>query len=248
MEKIILGTVFSMFLLTNLNSQNFRVQVATYDQGVATNYFTDSGLNNVIQEVDVNGFYRYYFKSRFVSQNEAIQAQEEAISKGFVNAQVIDLIKLKEECSSPCATGKLYDGLVVGMIFFDFDKDFLRGASKEELDVLYQILVENPGFNVVMEAHTDSKGTNDYNVNLSSRRGVNAKTYLIGRGISSARISTSVNGETAPIAKNATTDGKDLPEGRQYNRRVEFILKDSQNQVRSDLVEDIAVPDHLRVY
>lgn len=248
MRGIISGTLFSVFLLTNLNSQNFRVQVATYDQGVASNYFTDSGLDNVIQEVDINGFYRYYVKNRFSTQNEAIQAQENAISKGFENAQVIDLIKLKEECASPCATGKFYDGLVVGMIFFDFDKDFLRGASKEELDVLYQILVDNPEFNVVMEAHTDSKGTNDYNVNLSSRRGVNAKSYLVSRGISASRIATSVNGETAPIAKNATTDGKDLPEGRQYNRRVEFILKDSNNQVRSDLVEEIDVPDYLRVY
>lgn len=248
MKRIFLGaSLCLMFLMTELSAQNYRVQVATYDTGVESNYFSVQGLENVIQEIDVNGFYRYYMKRNYATQSEAIQAQENAISKGFENAQVIDLVRLKEECSSPCAMG-YYDGLVVGMIFFDFDKDFLRGQSKDELDVLHQILVENPEFNVVMEAHTDSKGTNEYNIDLSSRRGLSAKRYLINKGISASRISTDVNGETTPIAKNSTMDGKDLPEGRQYNRRVQFVLRDANNQVRTDLIEDVQIPDYLRAY
>lgn len=248
MRKILIGTTLCLiFLGVNLTAQNYRVQVATYDEKVATDYFNVQGLSNVIQETDVNGFSRYYMKDRYPTQTEAIQAQEFAISKGFTNAQVIDLVRLKEECSSPCATGKFYDGLVVGMIFFDFDKDFLRSKSKEELDALYQIMMENPQFNVGIVAHTDSKGTPAYNIGLSNRRGTMAKKYLVSRGISAARINTEVKGESAPIAKNATADGKDLPEGRQFNRRVEFILKDN-DQIRSDLVEDIRIPDYLKVY
>lgn len=248
MRKILVGiTLCLMFLGTNLNAQNYRVQVAAYDQMVAADYFDAQGLSNVIQETDVNGFSRYYMKNRYPTQSEAIQAQEVAISKGFSNAQVIDLVKLKEECSSPCVTGNFYDGLVLGMIFFDFDRDLLRNKSKEELDALYQVMAENPQFNVDIVAHTDSKGTNDYNIDLSNRRGVMAKKYLVSRGISAARINTEVKGESTPIAKNATAEGKDLPEGRQFNRRVEFVLKD-HNQIRSDLVEDINVPDHLKVY
>lgn len=236
-----------LLITTNLNAQNYRVQVATYDTGVPSNYFSAAGLDNVIQEIDVNGFYRYYKKKNYATQNEAIKAQEEAISKGFENASVIDLEKLREECSSPCGSG-YYSGLVVGMIFFDFDKDFLRGKSKDELDVLHQILTDNPAFNVVIDAHTDSKGTDEYNINLSQRRANSAKKYLIARGITSSRITTSINGEKAPIAKNATTDGKDLPEGRQYNRRVEFVLKDADNSVRSDMVEEVPIPDYLKAY
>lgn len=248
MRRIIIGTALClMFLGTNLTAQNYRVQVAAYDQMVSLDYFSSQGLTGVIHEQDVNGFSRYYMKDRYATQSEAIQAQEDAIGKGFGYAQVIDLVKLKEECSSPCATGKFFDGLVVGMIFFDFDKHFLRSKSKEELDALYQVMVENPHFDVEVVAHTDSKGTNDYNIALSNRRGAMAKKYLVNRGIAAERIKTDVRGETTPIAKNATADGKDLPEGRQFNRRVEFILSDN-DQIRSDLVEDIRVPDHLRVY
>jgi outer membrane protein OmpA-like peptidoglycan-associated protein len=249
MKRIILGTaIMLLFLGTELNAQNYRVQVAAYDQGVGMNYFTDSGLSNITQEIDINGFYRYYTRGSYTTQSEAIQAQQEAISSGFKNAQVIDLKRLKEECSSPCAMQSFTPGQVLGIIFFDFDKDFLRSKSKADLDALHQVLVENPAYEVEFVAHTDSKGTNDYNVNLSNRRGKQAKKYLVSKGISGSRIGTEVKGETTPIAKNATMEGKDLPEGRQYNRRVEFLLINVDSTTASQIIEDVQIPDHLKVY
>lgn len=249
MKRIIIGTaIMLLFLGTKLNGQNYRVQVATYDQGVGINYFSESGLSSIIQEIDINGFYRYYTRGTYTTQSEAIQAQQEAISRGFKNAQVIDLKKLKEECASPCAMQSFTPGEVLGIIFFDFDKDFLRSKSKADLDALHQVLVDNPTFEVDFVAHTDSKGTNEYNVDLSNRRGKQAKRYLVSKGISAARIGTEVRGETDPIAKNATMEGKDLPEGRQYNRRVEFVLRNVDNMTASQIIEEVQIPDHLKVY
>lgn len=249
MKRIIIGTaIMLLFLGTKLNGQNYRVQVATYDQGVGINYFAEQGLSNIIQEIDINGFYRYYTRGSYLSQSEAIQAQQEAISRGFKNAQIIDLKKLKEECSSPCAMHSFQPGQVLGIIFFDFDKDFLRSKSKTDLDALHQVLVDNPTFEVDFVAHTDSKGTDEYNVDLSNRRGQQAKRYLVSKGISAARIGTEVRGETDPIAKNATLEGKDLPEGRQFNRRVEFVLRNVDSMTASQIIEEVQIPDYLKVY
>ncbi|MGK0387939.1 MAG: outer membrane protein OmpA-like peptidoglycan-associated protein [Maribacter sp.] len=248
MKRIILGIAITLlFLGTKLNGQNYRVQVATYEQGVGMDYFTDSGLSNITQEIDVNGFYRYYTRGTYTTQSEAIQAQEEVVSSGFKHAQVIDLKRLKEECSSPCAMQPSFtSGMVLEIIFFDFDKDVLRSKSKTDLDALHQVLVENPAYEVDFVAHTDSKGTNDYNVNLSNRRGERAKKYLVNKGISAARIGTQVKGETTPIAKNTTMEGKDLPEGRQYNRRVEFVLRNVDSMTASQIIEAVQIPEHLK--
>ncbi|MEO1437781.1 MAG: OmpA family protein, partial [Bacteroidota bacterium] len=129
-------------------------------------------------------------------------------------------------------------------IFFDFDQSFLRPKSKSELDKLYDVLMENPTYTTELRAHTDAKGSNEYNVALSQRRADAAKSYLLNRGIPASRVSTKIYGETDPIAKNES-NGSDSPQGRQFNRRVQLIvLNASGSEVR--IVRDINVPGGLR--
>jgi OOP family OmpA-OmpF porin len=106
-------------------------------------------------------------------------------------------------------------------VFFDFDKFDLRAESFLELDRVVELLKENPGIEIEMSAHTDSKGADDYNMTLSDNRAASVKQYIIGKGIAQVRIVSKGYGETKPVATNETDDG------RQLNRRVEFrILKD----------------------
>jgi outer membrane protein OmpA-like peptidoglycan-associated protein len=71
-----------------------------------------------------------------------------------------------------------------------------------------------------MSAHTDSRGTDNYNVTLSANRAQSVMNYILAKGIDPSRISSKGYGETMPVATN------DTDEGRQLNRRVEFkILK-----------------------
>lgn len=111
-------------------------------------------------------------------------------------------------------------------VFFDFDKWDLRPESFVELDRVVKLLQENPAIEIEMSAHTDSRGSDDYNMKLSDNRARSVMEYIVSKGIPSNRITSHGYGETVPVAPNANSDGSDNPEGRQLNRRVEFkILK-----------------------
>jgi OmpA-OmpF porin, OOP family len=111
-------------------------------------------------------------------------------------------------------------------VFFDFDKYSLRPESFVELDRVVNFLTEYPNIEIEMSAHTDSKGSDEYNMTLSDNRAKSVREYIISKGIAVTRIISQGYGETRPVADNNNDDGTDNPEGRQLNRRVEFkILK-----------------------
>lgn len=103
-------------------------------------------------------------------------------------------------------------------IFFDFDKATIRPESANELDRLIKLLTDNPTLKIELGSHTDSKGSDDYNQKLSQSRSQSVVTYLITKGISTDRLVAKGYGESAPIAKN------DTEEGRQLNRRTDFKI------------------------
>jgi len=103
-------------------------------------------------------------------------------------------------------------------IFFDYDKATLRKESFPELDRLVIIMNENPEMKIEIRGHTDNKGTNEYNIDLSMRRANTVREYLIEHGVDKNRVSAKGYGEEEPVATN------DTDEGRQLNRRVEFLI------------------------
>jgi len=111
-------------------------------------------------------------------------------------------------------------------VFFDFDKWDLRPESFVELDRVVKLLQENPAIEIEMSAHTDSHGSDEYNLKLSDNRARSVMEYILSKGIAPGRITSHGYGETMPVAPNSNADGSDNPENRQLNRRVEFkILK-----------------------
>ena len=111
-------------------------------------------------------------------------------------------------------------------LLFDFDSAELRPESIEELERLVKFMGDVPFATALVEGHTDSKGTEEYNLKLSDRRAKAVFDYLTSRGVDPARLSSIGHGESKPIAPNEI-DGKDNPEGRQLNRRVMLIRTDS---------------------
>ena len=109
-------------------------------------------------------------------------------------------------------------------VFFDFDKWDLRPESFMELNRVVKLLNENPAIVIEMGAHTDSRGSDEYNITLSHNRAKSVMDYILAKGIAPERISSKGYGETVPVAPNANADGSDNPEGRQLNRRVEFKI------------------------
>ena len=103
-------------------------------------------------------------------------------------------------------------------ILFDFDKATLRPASEVELQKLAVILDKYPDTNILLEGHTDAKGTEEYNLNLSRERSQSVANYLAVQGVTPTRFTIMGYGESQPVATN------DTEEGRQLNRRVEVAI------------------------
>ncbi|WP_400192240.1 OmpA family protein [Hymenobacter sp. B81] len=103
-------------------------------------------------------------------------------------------------------------------IQFEFDKAVLKPISFPTLEVLVQIMNEYPDYTLSIAGHTDSKGSDPYNLQLSHDRAASARTYMLSKGVPDARIEARGYGELKPIADNATEAGRAL------NRRVEFDL------------------------
>jgi outer membrane protein W/outer membrane protein OmpA-like peptidoglycan-associated protein len=106
-------------------------------------------------------------------------------------------------------------------LLFDFDSAELRPESLTELERVVTFMGDVPFAKALVEGHTDSVGTEEYNQGLSDRRAKAVFDYLTSRGVDPARLSSIGHGELKPIADNATA------EGRQLNRRVMLIRTDS---------------------
>jgi len=105
-------------------------------------------------------------------------------------------------------------------VYFDFDSAELRPESITELERVVKFMNDLPEVTALIEGHTDSIGTEAYNLALSDRRAKSVFDYLASRGISPSRMRTIGKGEADPVADNATA------EGRQLNRRVMLIRTD----------------------
>jgi outer membrane protein OmpA-like peptidoglycan-associated protein len=107
-------------------------------------------------------------------------------------------------------------------IYYAYDKTELTEESKRELDKLLEILSNNPSIVIELSSHTDNKGTEQYNQELSENRAKSCVNYLIEKGINATRLIPKGYGETMPIAPNENEDGSDNEAGRAKNRRTEF--------------------------
>jgi outer membrane protein OmpA-like peptidoglycan-associated protein len=101
-----------------------------------------------------------------------------------------------------------------------------------------------PEMHILAIGHTDAIGADTYNMSLSKKRADSAIGYLQEKGIPTGRLQTKAVGETEHIAINQNPDGSDNPEGRKYNRRVEFkVIKPELPNVK---IEPVAVPEKLK--
>ena len=111
------------------------------------------------------------------------------------------------------------------MVNFGFDSSELTSAAKTNLDKLAQVLKNNMDTNINIYGHTDSKGTDAYNLSLSERRAAAVRSYLISQGVASSRMLTMGVGEKEPVASN------DTDAGRAENRRVEFAITANEDMI-----------------
>ncbi|UKJ06467.1 OmpA family protein [Solitalea lacus] len=118
---------------------------------------------------------------------------------------------------------ELNKGIRLDNIYYDYAKWNIREDAKKELNKLVQILNNNPTMIIELSSHTDSRGTDQYNMELSQKRAQSAVNYIISTGISPLRITAKGYGETRPVNK-CTNGAKCSDQEFQENRRTEFAI------------------------
>jgi len=129
------------------------------------------------------------------------------------------------EAAAVSREGNLLAVTFKGDVTFDTNSAEVRPGLYSEINRVAGVLTQYPNTLIRVEGHTDSKGSSEYNMNLSLRRADAVKTLLIQRGVAENRIEEVGYGETMPVATN------DTEAGRQKNRRVEIkIAPQTQSQ------------------
>lgn len=171
----------------------------------ATNYSVVAATGHYEQNISSLGWYLFTASAEgYLNSTDSVQVESQEITPVIKNLYL-----------TPIEVG-----LTVRLknIYFDFDKTTLKSESFVELNKVVDFLKQNPSVSIEISGHTDSKGSDTYNQNLSQGRSQAVVDYLISQGIDSSRLEAHGYGESKPIDSNETEDG------RANNRRVEFTV------------------------
>jgi outer membrane protein OmpA-like peptidoglycan-associated protein len=162
---------------------------------------------------------------------EIKEKPEEVIAVEEKPAEAIPAEKIKEVFLTP--------------VYFGFDRYDLTAESRAKLDKIVMLAKEFPNLNFELIGLTDAIGPASYNKLLSERRARATKNYLLSAGVDAGRLVAVGYGETRFAAINSNPDGSDNPDGRKYNRRVEFEIKGVD--IKKMNIIRFEVPEHLKI-
>ena len=147
------------------------------------------------------------------------QAAEKAKQQAEYDKQELRA-RLLQQLNSILATRDSARGLVANMsdVLFRTGSSDLAPGARERLAKVSGIVLAYPSLHIAIEGHTDSVGSDEYNLSLSERRANAVRDYFVQQGIPSDTVNARGFGKSDPVASN------DTPEGRQQNRRVELVL------------------------
>lgn len=227
---------------------NFLVHITAFSEKRPLTYFTN--VDNIHTKMDNKGLWHYYLGA-YKTLEEAEAVKKKLLEKGYPYAYVLDVEKTRRECKAQCESEPTLDLPAVSKsvrglsnILFDFGAASLNRNGKIQLDNLAAVMNDNGGYKVEFKGHCDAVGSPEFNLALSEKRSIMAKSYIHNKGVDVTRIKTSSYGMDSPIAKN-NRNGKDCPEGRKYNRRVEMFIMDAEGNVLNALVTPFEIPDDL---
>jgi outer membrane protein OmpA-like peptidoglycan-associated protein len=165
-----------------------------------------------------------------LAQQQAAQAEAErarqAASQSEQERQQAETEKtqlrerLRQQLNTILETRETQRGLIVNIndVLFDFNKYTLKPVAREKLAKVAGILLAYPGLKIQLEGHTDSVGSDEYNMKLSQQRADSVRDYLVSQGVPGNTITSTGLGKADPVASNDTASG------RQQNRRVDMVV------------------------
>jgi outer membrane protein OmpA-like peptidoglycan-associated protein len=153
-------------------------------------------------------------------QAQAEAARAQAAAQQAENDRNTMRERLRQQLSAVMETRETARGLIVNIsdVLFDFNKYTLKPAAREKMAKVAGILLAYPGLTLRLEGHTDSVGSDEYNIKLSQERADAVRDYLVEQGVPDQHITAVGRGKGDPVASN------DTAAGRQQNRRVELVV------------------------
>lgn len=109
-------------------------------------------------------------------------------------------------------------------LYFEYDQAELHPRAQKQIEVIAALMKADASKKLTIAGHTDEKGEDRYNIDLSRRRAESVKQQLVALGVPAAQVVTSGLGKAQPLSPNKKADGTDDPEGRSRNRRAEIYL------------------------
>jgi outer membrane protein OmpA-like peptidoglycan-associated protein len=171
-----------------------------------------------------------------------IYAQKEGFTRGIdristlgVNVQQASNIQVNLQLNplvDNIAREPIREGSVIVLenIYYDFNKSVIRTGEDRELDALVRLMLQFPSMKIELVAHTDSRGSEEYNLDLSKKRAESAKEYLVRKGVEAKRINAVGMGESK-LRNNCKDDVPCSEQEHQYNRRTEVRVTQIEEDV-----------------
>lgn len=155
-----------------------------------------------------------------VRRNTSTSSNPNVIFNDGINRKNLKKFFLGDE------NGTFYRGQIIKLtnLYYDYNKATIRSSAQVELDYVYQLLMAYPSLELNLLSHTDARGTDSYNQNLSAGRAVEAMNYLLRKGIPSSRLSARGLGETR-LTNGCGNGVKCSDEEHQMNRRTEIEVR-----------------------
>lgn len=175
--------------------------------------------DDIILTTDANGRFSkpLAFNSDYIlkaTRPDMLSASTNVSTRGFIKNDTIN-VRIRMDRI------RMGEAIAIQNIYYDYDKWDIRTDAAKELDRLAHIFKENPGLTFELSSHTDSRGSDLYNLVLSDARANSAVNYLIRRGVDPDRITAKGYGEHIPI-NECSNELRCTEEDHQANRRTEF--------------------------
>lgn len=189
----------------------------------------DNDKNELVSSYESNSATGKYMVSLPAGHDYGISVKKEGYLFYSENINIPDTAAF-QEIEKNIGLDKIEKGkkVVLANIFYDYNKASLRSSSYNELDKVVELLNQNAKVKVELAAHTDSRGSDSYNLKLSQERAQSCVDYLTSKGIDRSRLIAKGYGESLPLVKeeviNNMATEQEKEAAHQQNRRSEFKI------------------------
>ena len=189
----------------------------------------DNDKNELVSSYESNSATGKYMVSLPAGHDYGISVKKEGYLFYSENINIPDTAAF-QEIEKNIGLDKIEAGkkVILANIFYDYNKSSLRQSSFNELDKVVELLNQNKNTRVELGAHSDSRGSDAYNLKLSQDRAQSCVDYLTSKGIDKSRLTAKGYGESMPIISDADinkmTTEKEKEDAYQQNRRTEFKI------------------------